>query len=268
MSKLAYTISSYGFWLNGGSGGGGGISSISTLGNSSLYGMNITSFNSDYNSSIAALASSLGGSSFANNFQITSGSYGFIEDNVNNGGKGGYVQLNYKGNDNNGNSVFVNPVDGRQSINPNENAAYMQWTEGAQSFGEPSKDIGAFVDKKNLYDFMLIQALNNSVEVVALEIKNTIDAQPRYFVMPWAGNKSNESYPHVSDVGNYINDYTKNDVKKIFHTHPMSTPPSTADKNYSNFFKIPIYTIGANGNSWIYYNGSIKPTNLESYLQR
>ncbi|MBS1652113.1 MAG: hypothetical protein JSU07_08905 [Bacteroidetes bacterium] len=139
-ARIEPGMGGYGFWLNGGSGGGGGISGISTLGNSSLYGMNITSFNSDYNSSIAALASSLGGSSFANNFQITSSSYGFIEDNVNNGGKGGYVQLNYKGNDNNGNSVFVNPVDGRQSINPSENAAYMQWTENAQSGG------GNFID--------------------------------------------------------------------------------------------------------------------------
>ncbi len=105
---------------------------------------------------------------------------------------------------------------------------------------------------------MLSQAKNNRVEVAAWELKKG-NEEARYFVLPWKGNTGRYSNSHIEEVGLYVLGYTKDDVTGMIHTHPWSTEPSQGDKDFTDFYNIPIYTIGANGTYYVYSNGQTKP---------
>lgn len=136
----------------------------------------------------------------------------------------------------------------------------------AQGNSGPTEFQGAFIEKRYLYDYMLMHAVQTKKEVVSLElVKN---GETKYFVLPWHNNTISESNPHLRDLENYVPGYTKTNVTKIFHTHPKSTPPSNKDKAYGDFYNVPIYTVGANGSTWIYFNKQSKTTNLELYLAK
>ncbi len=100
----------YAFWQGGGRGGGGiGVATMQSFGVWNGIGPG----NKGYS--------------------ITKGAFidaGITEFN----GSGAYVQTKYLGNNNKGEGIFINPVDGRISINKLEAAAYIQWTEYSGKF--------------------------------------------------------------------------------------------------------------------------------------
>jgi RHS repeat-associated protein len=121
-------------------------------------------------------------------------------------------------------------------------------------------DKGGFIDGFNVFNYLQNHAKNTGVEVAVFEFK-----QGRYFVLPWNENTKSTSVIGTR-AGRYFNDFIFGDVTALYHTHPMSTSPSRADKALSDKYNIPIFTFGANGNSYMYFSGSIRPVDLKYFL--
>ncbi len=79
----------------------------------------------------------------------------------------------------------------------------------------------------------------------------------KYYVLPWKDNLPNKSFvsQYLNGNINSVQRYNREDIRALYHTHPRSSKPSQADKDWSDYYKIPIYTIGSNGNSYYYFNG-------------
>jgi len=129
----------------------------------------------------------------------------------------------------------------------------------------PTRDAGGWVDADKLYDFLLDQARNNSVEVAAYELKRGKEAT-KYFVLPWKENEKSNSVLPIGSLGKYIPGYSYKDITGVFHTHPRSTPPGSADRAFSDKYDLPIYSIGANGTSYLYLGGTTSPIDLRLYF--
>jgi proteasome lid subunit RPN8/RPN11 len=111
---------------------------------------------------------------------------------------------------------------------------------------------------------MLNHAKSTSVEVAALEL-NSGKGGAKYFVLPWKDNLPNRSR-FSTDLSKYVKGYSWKDVAGMYHTHPQSRPPGAVDMAQGDKYNLPIYTIGANGTSYLYLGGIISPVDLRFSL--
>ncbi len=129
----------------------------------------------------------------------------------------------------------------------------------------PTIDKGGWIDGDKLYGFLLYNAKNNAVEVAVYELKRGKEGT-KYFVLPWKDNTKSSSVLPIGSLGKYIPGYSYKDITGVFHTHPRSTPPGTADKAFSDKYNLPVYSIGANGTSYLYLGGTTSPIDLSFYF--
>lgn len=140
-----------------------------------------------------------------------------------------------------------------------------QQQQAKQTQGWPTQEKGGWIDADKLYDYLLNHAKNTSVEVAAYELKRGKE-DTKYFVLPWNRNTKTSSVLPMATLNKYVPGYSYKDITAVFHTHPSSSPPSTADKAYSDKYNIPIYSIGANGISYLYLGGTTSVIDLSLYF--
>ena len=160
------------------------------------------------------------------------------------------------------------PSISSEQLAENVNAA---WGPGKIRLGKmfPRIDpsIGGFVNSDVFYDYMLNHARNTPVEVVGFELQKGT-GQVKYFIASWERNSfiRYNNTPRKAfftmNVEKYGINYSKNNVRAIYHTHKFSLKASDADINVSNTYKIPIYMIRGDGKSSFYFTGSTYPVNL------
>jgi proteasome lid subunit RPN8/RPN11 len=134
-----------------------------------------------------------------------------------------------------------------------------------QTQGGPTREAGGWMGADKLYDYLLDHAKNTSVEVAVYELKRGKE-DTKYFVLPWERNTKSSSVLPMNTLGKYIPGYSYKDITGVFHTHPGSTPPSKADMAYSDKYNIPIYSLGANGTSYLYLGGTTSVIDLSLYF--
>jgi RHS repeat-associated protein len=137
--------------------------------------------------------------------------------------------------------------------------------DGFTQGGGPTREAGGWAEADKLYDYLLNHAKNTSVEVAVYELKRGKEGT-KYFVLPWDRNTKSSSVLPMKTLGKYIPGYSYKDINGVFHTHPRSTPPGIADMAYSDKYNIPIYSIGANGTSYLYLGGTTSAIDLSLYF--
>jgi len=88
----------------------------------------------------------------------------------------------------------------------------------------------------------------------------------KYFVLPWEKNSKSSSVLPIGTLGKYISGYSYKDITGVFHTHPSSSPPGSADRDFSDKYNLPIYSIGPNGTSYLYLGGTTSLIDLSLYF--
>ena len=117
---------------------------------------------------------------------------------------------------------------------------------GPTGIDGPSSTQGGFIDDNaSFITFMKAQARNNGVEVSAFQMKDG-----RYFVQPWSGNSPRASINNSANIPGMGTVYGDSDIEALWHTHPGSSWPSEADANISQYYNVPVRTIGANGSMY------------------